>query len=172
MNVEYKCRICGEVHNDYPTLTYPCPDSYYWLSDEEKKKFNTYLDTNFCTIEYPEQTDRFIRVVLKQKIMDSELTLDYGFWVSLSEKSYNDYFSNFKKENHENQYFGWLDNVISEYNFEKSIPTTVITKKGNERPEIFPHSDFEHPFVKDYYQGITREEAEKRIHNMLANISN
>ena len=172
MNEKYNCEICGEIHEDYPTLTYPCPDSYYWLSEEEKKKFNASLESDFCTIEYPDQTDRFIRVVLKQKIIDSELTLDYGLWVSLSEKSYDDYFSNYKNENHENEYFGWLDSIIPEYNFSESIPTNVYTKLGSERPEIFPHSDFDHPFVKDYYQGITKEEAEKRIHNMLSKISN
>lgn len=173
MNTKFKCEICGEIHNDYPALTYPYPDSYYWLSEEEKKKFNASLESDFCTIEYPDQTDRFIRVVLKQKIIDSELTLDYGLWVSLSEKSYDDYFSNFKNENYENnQYFGWLDSIIPEYNFSERIPTNVYTKLGNERPEIFPHSDFDHPFVKDYYQGITKEEAEKRIHNMLSKISN
>ena len=172
MNEKYKCEICGEIHDDYPALTYPYPDSYYWLSEEEKKKFNASLESDFCTIEYPDQTDRFIRVVLKQKIIDSELTLDYGLWVSLSESSYNDYFSNFKNENHENnQYFGWLNNNIPDYNFQESIPTTVVTKLGNERPEIFPHSDFEHPFVSDYYNGITKDEAEKRIHEMLSKLT-
>ena len=172
MNLEHKCKICGEIHNDYPALTYPYPDSYYWLSEEEKKKFNASLESDFCTIEYPDQTDRFIRVVLKQKIIDSELTLDYGLWVSLSEKSYDDYFSNFNNENHENRYFGWLEITIPEYIFNENIPTTVITKLGHERPEIFPHSDFDHPFVRDFYQGITKEEAQKRIHNILSNITN
>jgi hypothetical protein len=53
---------------------------------------------------------------------------------------------------------------------------TLVTKfsynRGNERPEIFPHSDFDHPFVRDFYQGITKEEAQKRIHNILSNITN
>ena len=90
MNSEYKCSICGEIHDDYPVLAYESPDSFFWLTDEEKEVFKTFLDSNFCTIEYPDQVDRFIRVVLKQKIIDSDLTLDYGVWVSLSEKSYDD----------------------------------------------------------------------------------
>ncbi len=170
MNSEYKCEICGEIHNDYPALTFPAPDAYHWLSEEDKKKYNAHLESDFCIIEYPGQTYRFIRVVLKQKIIDSELKLEYGLWVSLSETSYNDYLLNYKNENHLNQYFGWLNNIIPGYEFKESIPTTVETKLGNERPEIFPHSDFEHPFVKDYYNGITKKEAEKRIHNMLSKI--
>ena len=53
----------------------------------------------------------------------------------------------------------------------KVFPTDVKTKIGNERPEIFPHSDFDHPFTRDYYNGMTKGEAERRIHNMLLNIS-
>ena len=129
------------------------------------------MDSDFCKIEYPNQTDRFIRVVLKQKIINSQITLEYGLWVSLSESSYNDYFLNYNNENHQTQYFGWLNNNIPDYNFQESIPTTVVTKLGNERPEIFPHSDFEHPFVSDYYNGITKDEAEKRIHEMLSKLT-
>lgn len=43
----------------------------------------------------------------------------------------------------------------------------MVTKTGNDRPEIFPHEDFDHPFVKDYYEGITKAEAEKRINAIL-----
>ncbi len=171
MNTDYKCSICGEIHDDYPVLAYESPDSFFWLTDEEKEVFKTFLDSNFCTIDYPDQVDRFIRVVLKQKIIDSDLTLDYGVWVSLSEKSYDDYSLNFNNQNHQTFYFGWLSSSIPEYTFDESIPTDVKTKIGNERPEIFPHSDFDHPFTSDYYNGITKEEAERRIHNMLLNIS-
>ena len=171
MTSEYKCSICGEIHADYPALAYPYPDSYYWLTEGEKNNYPIYLDSNFCKIEYPDEICRFIRVVLKQKIINSDLTLDYGLWVSLSEKSYEDYFLNFNNKNHETVYFGWLDNNIPNYTFDKSIPTDVKTKVGSERPEIFPHSDCEHLFVKDYYEGITVEEAEKRVHDMLSYIS-
>jgi hypothetical protein len=56
---------------------------------------------------------------------------------------------------------------IPEYEFNASIPTTVFTRTGNQRPEIVPHKDFDHPFVKDYYDGISKHEAEKRIITML-----
>ena len=59
--------------------------------------------------------------------------------------------TNFNNENHETGYFGWLCSQIPEYEDTTSIPFDVITKKGNLRPEIFPHQDFEHPYVKDYY---------------------
>ena len=40
MSLKYKCSICGEVHEDYPALTFPEPDSYYWLNEDEKKLYN------------------------------------------------------------------------------------------------------------------------------------
>ncbi|MEP6614294.1 MAG: DUF2199 domain-containing protein [Mucilaginibacter sp.] len=48
-----------------------------------------------------------------------------------------------------------------------SIPTSVQTKTGGNRPEVTLDPDFDHPFVKDYYNGISVEEAEKRIGEML-----
>ncbi|WHF51203.1 DUF2199 domain-containing protein [Chryseobacterium gotjawalense] len=169
MNSKYKCSVCGEIHHDYPALNFAYPNSYYWLTEEQKNSFPVHIDSDFCTIEYPDRTDRFIRVVLKQKIAKSGLYLEYGLWVSVSEESYEDYVANFNNENHETIYFGWLSNALPDYKFEKSIPMDVKTKSGNQRPEIYPHLDFDHPFVHDFYHGITKEEAEKRIHNMLSN---
>ena len=165
---EYKCSVCGRVHKEWPALTFNTPSSFHELTEEEKMSMAK-VDSDFCAINYEDQTDRFIRVVLKQKVNDSSQDLDYGLWVSLSEKSFTDYYDNFKTENHETQYFGWLNSRISGYENTMSIPTTVTTKRGNERPEIIPHEDFDHEFVRDYYNGISRVEAEKRIHEMMKN---
>lgn len=43
----------------------------------------------------------------------------------------------------------------------------VIARNNGQRPEIIPNKDFDHPFVKDYYDGISKKEAERRISNML-----
>ncbi len=164
----YKCTICGLVHSDWPALAYNSPSNYHYLSEQEKTELGK-LDSDFCEIHYEEQIDRFIRVTLTQKIIDSCETLEYGLWVSLSEQSYSDYKINFNNENHVTGYFGWLCNAIPQYKNTMSIPCDVMTKKGNERPEIFPHQDFDHPFVKDYYEGITKLEADKRVSEMMKN---
>lgn len=90
--------------------------------------------------------------------------------MSLSEKSYSDYKSNFNNENHETGYLGWLCSNIPEYGNTMSIPCDVITKPGNNRSEIYPHQDFDHQLVRDYYNGITKAEAEKRINEMIGNL--
>jgi hypothetical protein len=171
MNKEIKfiCDCCGQEHENWPAITYNFPNSYSNLSPQQQEEIAV-IDEDFCVIKYnDDHIDRFVRVVLIQKVNDHCENLEYGFWVSLSEQSFENYLSNFDNENHETQYFGWLSNYIPQYEFSNSVPTTVVTKTGNNRPEIFPHKDFEHPFVKDFYNGITKEEAEKRIHEILKN---
>jgi len=168
--IKFTCDCCGKVHEEWPALTYDSPSNYLELTNEERNTMAE-LTTDFCTIRHPDQTDRFIRVTLSQKVIDHCETLEYGLWVSLSEKSFKDYSENFHNENHETGYFGWLCNHIPEYeNFTAGIPTNVYTKPGNQRPEIIPHDDFDHPFVHDYFNGITKSEAEQRIHSMLKRI--
>jgi len=165
----FKCPECKQVHSQWPALTFSSPANYNNLSDKEKSEIGK-LDTDFCEIHYKNQIDRFIRVTLTQEINNTCETLEYGLWVSLSEKSYSDYKENFNNPNHETGYFGWLCSNISEYGETSSIPCDVMTKSGNNRPEIFPHQDFDHPFVRDYYDGISKSEAENRISEMLKNI--
>lgn len=163
---KYICSCCGKEIEEWPAITYSSPSNYNGLTQEEKQQSGE-LDTDFCIIKYPGQTDRFIRCTLTQKVIDHCEDLHYGLWVSLSEKSFEDYSSNFENENHQATYFGWLSNDLPDYNFDKSIPTTVFTQTGNNRPEIVPHESFDHPFVHDYYNGITKAEAERRIQRAL-----
>jgi hypothetical protein len=162
----FTCEKCGMEHENWPALSYISPSNYHNLSEEEKMNLGE-LSSDFCIIKYPDQTDRFIRGTLTQKVLDHCDNLDYGLWVSLSENSFNDYIENFDNGNYETKYFGWLCSNLPDYDFNVSVPTTVFTRSGNQRPEIVPHEDFDHPFVNDYYHGITKAEAEKRIEEML-----
>lgn len=162
----HKCSNCGKEHVGWPALTFSSPAPYNDLSEEEQESIAK-LSNDFCVIEHPDQTDRFIRCTLTQKVIDHCDDLQYGIWVSLSEASYNDYYDNFESTEHITQYFGWLCSRIPPYESTLSIPMTVRTKSGNSRPEVTPHKDFEHPFVKDYYTGITESEAVRRVEQML-----
>ncbi|WP_298348347.1 DUF2199 domain-containing protein [uncultured Dokdonia sp.] len=165
-STKFDCSKCGKAHSEWPALGYISPDNYHNLIEKEKAEL-AILNSDFCEIHYEDQIDRFIRVTLTQKVNSSCQNLDYGLWVSLSEKSYSDYKENFNNTHHETGYFGWLCSNIASYESTSSIPCDVITKGGNERPEILPHKDFEHPFVQDYYNGISKMEAESRIRDML-----
>jgi hypothetical protein len=169
--MKYRCNSCGTEHDEWPSLTYASPDNYNSLSEEDKQKLGS-LDSDFCICKHTEQVDRFIRCTLTQKVVDHCENLEYGLWVSLSEKSFQDYTDNYDREDYETKYFGWLCNRIPDYIFDESIPTTVFTRLGRQRPEIVPHKDFDHPFVRDYYEGIVKEEAERRIKAMLEIVNN
>lgn len=169
-NIKYTCECCGKEHESWPALTYNAPFHYHCLSESDKDEIAV-IDSDFCVIKHKSgQIDRFIRVVLIQKVNDHCGNLDYGLWVSLSEESFENYLENFDNENHETEYFGWLCNNIYGYDSSTSIPTTVVTKLGNDRPEIFPHQSHDHKFVVDYFNGITKSEAENRIQNLLNGI--
>ena len=164
---EYICGHCGKTHTDLPAIAFITPYYYNILSDDDKINIAT-INSDFCVIEHDDQTDFFIRTTLKQKLIDSCDFLEYGIWVSLSEKNYNDYNDNFNNDNHETTYFGFLCSQIPEYEQTLSIKTNVNTQKGNSRPIIVPHQDqMDNKFVFDYYSGITEAEAIRRVQAML-----
>jgi hypothetical protein len=159
---KYICSNCGQEHDEWPALTYSAPVYYNQLTEEEKLG-NAELGSDICIIHNPEQTDRFIRCTMTQKVTDHCDDLEYGLWVSLSEESFEDYLDNFENDDHVMSYFGWLSNQLPGYEDMTQIPTTVFTRTGGRRPYIVPHEDFDHPFVRDFYNGITKQEAERRI---------
>ncbi|RKS23216.1 hypothetical protein CLV94_2121 [Flavobacterium endophyticum] len=169
--MKYICDCCGKECEDWPALAFSSP-LYYDILPKKDKKEIAELSSDFCSIHHADQTDRFVRGVLFQKVNNHCEDLHYGLWVSFSEKSYQDYKDNFDNKEHEGSYFGWLCNDIPDYDFEESIPTSVYTRKGGDRPEIVPHKDFDHPFVRDYYNGVSKEEAENRIKAMLEKTTN
>jgi hypothetical protein len=158
----YICSCCGKVTEQIPALAYDAPDNYYGLSDSEKDEIAE-LDPDLCVITYDDQKDYFIRVVMMQILTDSCECLEYGVWVSVSEKSFTDYKINYHNANHEAMYFGWLCNNFPDYDAELSIPTSVFTQKDGQRPYIVPHEDCPHPLAEDFRKGITLIEAKKRV---------
>lgn len=164
----FQCQKCGQFHeSDWPSLAFSSPYYFATLSKEDQDKLAV-LDSDFCVIKHEDQVDRFIRCVLKQKVINHCSELEYGLWVSLSEKSFEDYLDHYNDNDHEVTYFGWLANFLAEYeNNNTSIPMTVYTQLGNSRPILIPHESHDHPFVYDFYHGISFEEAEKRIKNMM-----
>ena len=167
---KYICSVCGKEHEEFPALAFSSPTNYNVLSEEDKENIAELTD-DFCVIKHRDQTDLFIRCILTQKVNNYCEDLQYGLWVSISEKSFQDYLDNYNNKEYETKYFGWLCNDLPDFVFEESIPTTVFTRTGGHRPEIVPHKDFDHPYVKDYFNGITKEEAERRITEMLETIA-
>ncbi|MCB0698274.1 MAG: DUF2199 domain-containing protein [Chitinophagales bacterium] len=163
--MKYLCSICGKEHEEWPAIAWTSPTSYNELTDVEKNTCGE-LSEDYCIIRYPDQTDYFIRAVLIQDVTDNCQNLDYGVWVSLSEKSFEDYRQRHNThEDREATYFGYLNTIPPEYDFINGIKTNVVVSNGINRPEVIPHqSDQDQiPFIQDYFNGITTQEALNRI---------
>ena len=168
--MQFQCSKCGKVHKEWPAIAFDAPHNFYELSEGEKKKYVKEITDDFCVLEYEDQTDRFIRVVLYQEVIDSCQYLHYGVWVSLSEKNFDEYKANFYSEEQEGIYFGYLCSQIANYGYSNTIKTNVVLSKNRQRPEVIPHQDqMEIDFVRDYWNGITKAEAEKRIADAMSN---
>ena len=159
--MKYNCNKCGKEHEELPAISFNSPHYYHILSEDDKKNI-VELSDDFCVIKHEDQTDYFIRAVLFQKIIDHSDTLDYGIWVSLSKKSFDEYKEHFKDENHTATFFGWFCSQIEGYEETLSLKANVHTRSGNERPEVVLEN-CNNDFVMDYYSGITIEEAEARV---------
>ena len=157
----YTCPTCKQEHEDLPAIAFNTPSFYNDLTEQEKNKIAE-INSDFSTIQRADRTDRFIKAVLFQKVNGHCEPLQYGVWVSLSEKSFNDYKANFYSNDYEAIYFGYLSNWLPGSDNTLSLHTNVQLSKGGNRPEVIPHK-YEHPFVQDYYNGISQEEAEKRV---------
>ncbi len=168
---EIKCSACGEIHSELPALGFSTPFYYETLNEKDKEEISK-ISNDFCLISHEDQTDRFIRTTLTIKINDACEDLDYGIWVSLSEKSFNEYQSEFKNSIGGKTYFGMICNEIQDY--EEStlgIQVNVNTRTNEMRPEIIPHQN-EHNLIFDWENGITNKEAEKRIERMKKTLHN
>jgi hypothetical protein len=95
--MHYKCSLCGQIHEDWPAIAFNAPYHYDTLPDMDKEN-RAEISSDFCIINHGDQTDRFIRAVLFQKINADAEPLNYGVWVSLSEKSFDDYKEHFHDE--------------------------------------------------------------------------
>lgn len=168
---KYRCEACGQEHEDWPALTWDSPFQYNILPDQIKKA-RAELDSDFCVIRHDTQIDRFIRVSLVQPVHGRCDGLHYGLWVSLSEEKFLDYADKCGNGDAEViRYFGWLCNKVPGYDSTLSIPMNVTTQKGRLRPIAEPQNDFDHPFVRDYHNGISLREAERRVQELLDTVS-
>jgi len=166
--IKSKCPKCGKVHDELPAIAFLSPDYYNYLSDEDKENIAE-LSADFCIIRYSEQIDRFIRTTMTLKIIDACEDLDYGIWVSVSEKTFEEYKTEFKNNIEGKTYFGRICNEIPEYNESTlGLHVNVGTRANGIRPEIIPHQS-EHDLINDWEKGITIAEAERRVQNMMNN---
>ena len=120
------------------------------------------LDTDFCIID---NEAYFVRTVLRIPIIDSKEHLEWGVWVSLSEKNFKRYRRVYGKDEElkEKPYFGWLSNQLGDYQDCLEIKTSVHLQGGGMRPLLELDHANAHPLCQEQHNGI----ALKRAHQII-----
>ncbi|MDR2221815.1 MAG: DUF2199 domain-containing protein [Flavobacteriaceae bacterium] len=164
--MKYICADCGQEHEDWPALVFQAPDPYLALSEEAKA--NAELTKEICCIDDEEGTHWYLRGVMTQYVYDACQYLDYGVWVSLSEASMKDYYEHYDDKEYKTTYFGWLVTDLPNYpaNTTFALPTNVEVDNSKGIPTILPHQG-DSIFIKEFYEGISTEEALHRIDALL-----
>jgi len=165
----FVCSCCGKTHEGSPSFGFRAPDTYTWLTDEQKGSIAT-LSGDFCTIAHDQGTDRFVRAVLEVPIHGVSEPFLWGVWVSLSETSFERYKKTYDDPLEGETYFGWVCNQIALYPYDKHRPSDVVVQSGRNRPRVVLHHDKleDDPLAIDQAHGITiqraQELAERAMH--------
>lgn len=147
------CATCKKEHNDLPALGFAEPANYADLTADEKIEIAE-CDADFCIIRHTEQTNRYIKACIHIPITDTCDELQYGVWVSLSEKSFENYKKTYRVNCEKETYFGRIANWIGCYDESTmEIHVNVETRNGGIRPELKPHES-KHLLVQDWINGI------------------
>jgi hypothetical protein len=100
----------------------------------------------------------FIRGVLHVPVVDSDQTLAYGVWSSLSEDSFKRITELWDDPSRVGQppYFGWLSNSLPGYPETQNLPLDVVVQEIDLRPSLVLH-DGDHPLIAEQRKGIPME---------------
>lgn len=164
---KYRCGSCDEEHEGIPCPIYQSPMEYFALSEEEKRTRAT-LTSDTCVIDAQWY---FIRVCLEIPIVGEEDHLEYGIWVSVSERSYGVYLAtDAQPVGRENTppFFAWLTTIPPPFPHQQdeALKSMVHLRPYPMRPwlELEPT---EHPLAIAQREGVSPEIVKAFIEQML-----
>lgn len=162
----YRCRRCGE-HHDEPPLHYgfQAPASWYLVPEGERSQ-RCLLSSDQCVID-----DKHFFVVgnLELPVIGSERRFSWDVWVSLSAQNFGRAFDLWKQPGRESEppYFGWLNSSVPGYSETLSLKTMVHTRPVGVRP-LIELEPTDYPLAVEQRTGITwdrvQEIAEAVLH--------
>ncbi len=147
----FTCSCCGKYFDQIPLdFGYSFPD--YWAGLSEDEKSEGFLNEDACTSgEF-----RFVRGILKIRIIGTGEYFVWGVWVSLSQKNYDHYLALWDDTDttKEQRYFGWLSNQIKGYPDTSNLKTSVQLQGVGLRP-LIELDPTDHPLAVEQQEGIT-----------------
>ena len=157
--MNYTRSVCGKTHEGLPDVGADAPFYYYDVPERERAA-RLALTSDTCALD---DEHFFIRGVIELLIHDSQEAFGFGVWVSLAEKNYDTYLSNFDSDGI-GPFFGWLCTRIDYYSEDTLfLKTRVHFRGGGQRPLVELEST-EHPLAVDQGQGINLDKAWDIVH--------
>ena len=156
--MRFTCSCCGEIHEGSPGFAFDAP-SPYLEQDEQTRRLGS-LDSEHCRYEDADGPHYFIRTTLDVPILGIEEPFCWGVWVSVSQKSFEEYVAGAERTEPRGGYFGWLCNYLPYYSSTYALAMNVLPRSDGLRAELVPHES-EHELVRDYHAGITPEKAQR-----------
>ena len=153
--MRWTCSRCGTEHESVP-LDWGYDRPLYW---DGPRNDEDWLAEDLCTwTDDDGRRSYFIRGVLYIPIHDTDETLGYGVWSSLSENSFKRVYDLWDDPARvdEEPYFGWLSNSLPGYPETLNLPLDVVVDEVDGRPSLVLH-DGDHPLIDEQRQGISIE---------------
>ncbi|MER2566676.1 MAG: DUF2199 domain-containing protein [Myxococcaceae bacterium] len=143
----FTCLACGEAHDGLP-LDFATDKPA--LSDEELARAK--LTDDLC--EFDEH--RFIRACLEIPILGGPGPLVYGIWVTLSQRSYEQYLEHQSEPRRflDGPYFGWFASALPLWPATVQLKTRVHIRPPPQRP-VIELEPTDHPLAVAQREGIS-----------------
>jgi len=157
----FVCHSCGKTHDELPLdIGFDYPDLYFDVPKEERAS-RVFHNADYCVID---RQHHFVRGYVPIPILGAQPPRDFfrwGVWVSLSQKSFENYISLQGLEvPKDTSYFGWLCNRISEYPDEPLKCDVFPQEKLRPRIRI---QRCDHPLYREQTEGIPLQ----RVHDLV-----
>lgn len=176
--LKWKCSSCEEWHSG-PCLDFTYDSPIYWTKEHAETAHRAelkpktrgklysaiFLDEDFCAID---DSDFFVRGLIKLPIIGTTAELCWGVWGSLSRQNFGLLMAQQEDQNRDKlpRMFSWLSNEIKEYPSTLNLKMFAHVHNPDERP-TFELEPTEHPLVQEYYNGISPEKVKKIMHDRL-----
>jgi len=85
--MSFKCRTCGETHEDLPHIGADYPDPYFDIPEGERAT-RVKITSDLCSID---DEDFFIRGVVEIHVHGEEYPFGLGVWISEKKEDFETY---------------------------------------------------------------------------------
>jgi hypothetical protein len=157
--MSYRCRICGETHDDLPDISSDRPDPWWGVPEGERDR-RAKLTSDTCVID---DEDFFIRGVLELPIVGHPQAFGFGVWVSQKRENFDAYLNAFDSDEI-GPFFGWLCTRLAYYPVETRLLKSRAVFRGRGQRPLIQLAPADHPLVADQRDGITLDHAWDIVH--------